>query len=346
MIPHPKSTLAWLTMLALASGASLRAQDNMMPVSRTTGTMTVSLPKGKPTLLAIPFADIVAAGEIDSVNGTVYEVTSSPAAMPNVIATPHALKITTRVDQRGAGTNAPAGTSLNAYGLTARITAQVGQEITAALSTAPNPDDRFVVYKLQTLGSLFGAANTAGLKGSTDAATADIVYLNADGNFTGYFYSTTANGWRLVSAPAGADQAGTVIPPRSALLVVRQADGNDTSVRVAGATMPARETWAISSGYRLINNPFSVATTLEASGLRSHVAGGTSAAAADLLYLEDAGVITAYWYKTGGLGGSGWRELGDNVTNKGGTLLSPGKSILFKEQAGSTAFALPEPFED
>lgn len=346
MILNSKTKLAWLAMLALTAGASLNAQDTMMPVSRTTGTLTVSLPKGQATLMAVPFADIVAAGTIDSVNGSVYEVISSPAAMPNVTTTPHALKIITRVDQRGAGTNAPGGVSANAYGLSARITAQTGQEITAALSTAPNPDDRFVVYKLPTLGSLFGAANTVGLKGSTDAATADVVYLNADGNFTGYFYSTTANGWRLVSAPSGADQANTVVQPRSALLIVRQADGTDTTLRLSGVTMPARETWAISSGFRLINNPFSVATTLEASGLRSHVAGGTSAAAADLLYLEEGGVISAYFYKTGGLGGSGWRMLGDNVTNQGGTLVKPGKAILFKEQAGSTAFALPEPFAE
>lgn len=337
MILKPQYKLAWLAMLALSYGA-LHAQENMLPVSRTTAAMTVSLPKNKPTLLAVPLADIVATGTVASVDGaSLYTLVGT---LPDVTTTPHAVKITSRVDQRGAGASAPAGTSTNAYGLSARITASAGQQVTAALATAPNVGDEFVIYKLRTLGGLFTGVT---LNTNASEANADVVYLSSGGSFTGYF--NTGASWVTVVSP-GADQSGVILDAGSAVLVVRKNLGVDSSIRFTGATLPGTERSVVSAGFKLVNNPFSSSTTLEASGLQGKITTGPGPASADIVYLESNGVITGYYYKNGGLGSNGWRALGDNISNQGAALVRPGKSILFKEQAGVAGVTLPEPFAE
>ena len=338
MTLKPRTTLGCLLSVAF-SVTTLKAQDGQLPVSRTTGALTISLPKNKPTLMALPLADIVAIGTVVTVDGPgLYTLTGT---LPDVTTTAHALKVISRVDQRGAGASAPAGTSTNAYGLSAKITAKTGQQVAAALTTAPNAGDKCVIYKLRTLGQIFAGAS---LNTNAAEASADVVYLSSGGTFSGYF--NTGSAWVSVATPAGADQSATVLDAGAAVLVVRKNLGADTSVRVTGVTLPGRETGAVAAGFKLVNNPFSISTTLEASGLQQYITGGTGPGSADTVYLENNGVITGYYYKTGGLGGSGWRVLGDNVSNQGAALVRPGKSLLFKEQAGLAGVTLPEPFAE
>ena len=338
MIIKPRSTIGCLLFVAL-SATTLKAQEGQLPVSRTTGALAISLPKNKPTLMALPLADIVATGTVVTVDGPgLYTLAGT---LPDVTTTAHALKIISRVDQRGAGASAPAGTSTNAYGLSARITDKTGQQVAAALTTAPNAGDKVVIYKLRTLGQLF-----TGVALNTNAAeaSADVVYLSTGGTFAGYF--NTGAAWVSVATPAGADQSSTVLDAGSAVLIVRKNLGTDTSVRVTGVTLPGREAGAVVAGFKLVNNPFSISTTLEASGLQQYITSGAGPGSADTVYLENNGVITGYYYKSSGLGGRGWRVLGDNISNQGAALIRPGKSLLFKEQAGLAGVTLPEPFAE
>ncbi|HEY1084593.1 MAG TPA: hypothetical protein VGE29_20165 [Prosthecobacter sp.] len=340
-----RSPFGWLALAALSAGP-LCGQENMLPVSRTAGVLTADLPAGKSTLVGAPFASIVASGTVSAVNAGHLILSSSPAALPVLTATPHAIKITSRVDQRGSTANAPAGTSTNAYGYAAKITAQAGQDVTVALAVAPNVGDEFVIYKLSTLASLFGSTNSAGLQGGDTPAAADIVYVASAGELVGYFYNSTANVWRAVASPAAGDAGATEIGPDAAVLVARKAGGNAAKLTLTGESLPGRQVAQVSAGFQVVNNPFSVSTTLAASGLQNSITGGTSAAGADVIYLEQDGVLTGYYYKTGGLGGTGWRSLSDNLTNQGAALVSPGKAILFKEQAGDVKFVLQEPFAE
>jgi hypothetical protein len=347
MILNIKSPLAWLTMLALSSGA-LYSQENLLPVSRTSALLTTSLPKGKTTLLALPTVTVVASGTVSAVSGNDLTLTSSPAVLP-ALAGPHAIKITSRVDQSGSGSNAPAGTSANAYGLSAKITNAAGQVVTAALTAAPNVGDEFVIYPISTLSSIFGATNSAGLTPGANSAEADIVYLGSGGTLVGYFYNSADSHWRLASDPSGANQDTAEIAPGAAVMALRRSTGSGVdpvSLPMSGSVLPGKQITSVSAGFQVVNNPFTVGTTLAASGLHNQINGGTSAAGADLLYLEDAGVLTAYYYKVGGLGGSGWRTPADGVTNQGGVVIAPGKAILFKEQAGAVGFAFQEPFAE
>lgn len=332
MIRSLRSHLGLLALVALTSGAAY----GQLPISRTAGVLDVSLPVNQTTLMAVPLVEIVASGTVSAVAGTTYTLSSTPASLSNVLTTPHAIKITSRANQAGA----------NAYGVAAQITAQSGQNVTAALSTAPNVGDEFVVYQLETIGSIFGATNTAGLLGGGTAGAADIVYLEDGGVLTGYFYKNTTlggMGWRLATNSSSPNQDGVVIKPNRGVLVIRKAGGSPISIRFTGDAMIGNERSTVVTGFNLITNPFGKSTTLGDSFLKDYVTGGGNAGAADLVYLESAGVLTAYFFKNTTLGGTGWRIAGTS-TPADSVVIAADKAILFKEQSGTVSFTLPEPF--
>jgi hypothetical protein len=338
MILNSRDPIAWLAMLAFTSSALL-AQDDMLPISRTTGVLTQKLLRGKSTLLALPNAKILASGTVSSSTGSDVTVTSTPlvASLP---VGPKAIKITSRVNQQAGSTNA--------YGATARITGTAGETVTAALSSAPNVGDEFVIYQLNTIASVFGATNNFGLNAAATPATADVLYLTNEGALVGYFYNSVAAKWRLVSTPDGADQNDTVIEPTAGVMVTRRnAGATEIFVRLSGDALPGRQVAKLGgSGFSIINNPFLIPTTLAESGLAASLNGGTGPGTADVIYIEEDGDLTGYFYKTGGAGGSGWRALGDGSTDQGAVALLPGKAFLLKDQVGSAGFILPEPFAE
>lgn len=335
MIRPPLTLLTLLAMTTLCVG-TVRGQSDMLPMSRTVGSVSLTLPINKTSLVALPNVKVVAAGKISGVSGNNLTLVSGPAVLPALTAVPHAIKITSRNSQK-------AGSS-NAYGVSATISAQNSQVVTAALSTAPNVGDEFVIIQLSTLGSLFGATNTAGLLGGATSAAADIVNLTHNGEIISYFYSTAANGWRLVSAPTGADQANAAIDASSGIMVTRRAAGTPVTLRLGGELVGGRHSVTTGAGFTIVNNPFMLPTTLAASGFEKLISGGTGPGAADIIYLENEGVLTGYYYKTGGVGGTGWRSLGDSVTDSSTAVIAPGKALLLKDQTGTEGLVLSEPF--
>jgi hypothetical protein len=94
-------------------------------------------------------------------------------------------------------------------------------------------------------------------------------------------------------------------------------------------------------GVNMIGNVYPVTDiTLANSGLYSATAnsltGGTSSAAADLVYILSGGTFTTYYYKTGGIGGTGWRSLSSPSTDTGSTSIAIGTGAVIQRR-GSTA---------
>lgn len=329
------STITAMVAVAVPCVQSAFGQANMLPVSRTAGVVTVDLSRGKATLLSLSNQKIIANGRVTATGVGSLTLTSNPSALPDLVSTPHAVKVVSRTKQLGA----------NAYGLSARITSQNGQELTASLPTNPEVGDECIVYTLSTIASLFGDTNSIGLNAASTPATADIVYISNAGALTAIFYHSGVGKWRLVGDVNGSDQNNTVIPPDSGVLVARKNSGPQSIfLPLRGDALPGRHAIQVSPGLTIANYPFALPTTLGSSGIRNHVNGGTGAGAADVVYLENNGVLTGYFYKTGGVGGIGWRALGDSVTDRSSVAINPGKAILFKEQSGAAGFAIPEPF--
>lgn len=331
------------TPLILATSAmfssSLLAQSDMLPVSRTTGVQTQKMLSGKSTLIALTNVRILTAGTITAVSGNELTLNGSPA-LSTLAAGPKAIKITSRVNHKAGSTNA--------YGYSAKITATAGEVATAALPVAPNVGDEFVVYQLNTLASVFGANNSYGLNAGTTSANADIVYLTNEGSLVGYFYRSDVSNWRLVNDPDGANQGDTIIEPSAGLMVTRRSAGTpEIFIRLAGEALPGKQVAKIGgSGYSIVNNPFLTPTTLAESGLSTSLNGGTGPGTADVLYIEEEGVLTGYYYKTAGVGGTGWRALGDASTDRSDLIVKPGKALLLKDQVGTAGFVLAEPFAE
>jgi hypothetical protein len=317
----------------------LSSQEDMLPVSRTSGVVTQKVASGKTTLLGLPNVKVLASGTVAGVSGNNLTL-SSAVSIASLGSAPKAIKITSRVNQQAGSTNA--------YGISARITASSGETVTAALSTPPNVGDEFIIYQLNTIASLFGATNTAGLTAAAAPGTADILYLTNEGALVGYFYNSSASKWRLLNDPSGADQNNTIIEPTAGAMIVRRSAGlPEIFIRLSGEMLPGRQVARLGgSGFSIINNPFFISTTLGESGLASSLNGGSGPGTADILYLEEAGELVGYYYKNSGLGGTGWRTLGDGSTDQGDVILSTGKAFLLKDQVGTAGFILPEPFAE
>lgn len=343
MKPPPINLLTVLALAAFSASAAF-GQADQLPVSRTAGIIPVSLPNNVTTLMALPLTEVIASGTIVSGGGTT--TLTLAAAVGNVTTNPHAIKITSRYDQRGTGANAPAGASTNAYGTMARITAGgSGTTVTTDVALSPNAGDEFIIVRLETLASVFGGTGSstaivAGWKSGLTAGAADLVYVdNGAGVLTPYFHrSGGSGGWRLTTDTA-TNQNNVAILPGRGLLVQRQS-GTDVTVNVTGDETIGLEKPTVAVGFNVINNPFTIDTTLKASGIQNHITGALSVGSADVVYLENAGVLTGYYWRN-----TSWRTAAGNVDSDA-VVVRAGKSILFQEANGTAGFALPQPFNE
>lgn len=303
------------------------------PVSPTSGVIQVSLPPSVTSALAVPFAKSVPiGGKITSVSGTTLGVdqTLTPGALTN-----HSIYIATQVDPAAAG----------AYGRMVRITGNTATEITTETAITPVVGDGFDIIENHTLESLFGAApSTVALTTGSSLALSDVVYIENGGVFTGYWHRS-GQGWRLQSDSTGTGpgQNAVSIPYGKGVLVARK--GGARTVTIAGESLTGRfrPVTAGSGATNLLNNVFSVDTTLGASGIDPFITKGSSATLSDVLYIESGGVFTGYWRKNTG----NW-YLESDTTGTGATQnsvpIQPGKALLFKDR-GAAGFAFPQPFK-
>ena len=349
------SSLLYFATLAFASLSSVASAQNL-PVSRTAGVIDFTIPNNQTSLVSIPLVKIVASGTITSISGTTLGISDTLTGSISTAAQPHGIKITSRDDQRGTGANAPAGSSTSAYGQTAQITANATGAGTSTVTTStaltPNIGDEFVIFEMETLATLFGAPPppASGWNSASSAGTADLVYLDNAGVLTAYFYRSSGAGtlgWKLATAASGAAVNNTVIPPNRGVYVQRRAGGTPFLLRSTGVALPGREQASVVAGFSIMNNPFTVSTTLAASGIQDSLSKGSGAGSSDIIYLENAGVLTGYFFKGTGAGGTGWRlTTAASGADQGGVVLTPGKAILYQERQGTAGFTLPEPFAE
>jgi hypothetical protein len=328
-----KSILLLGAVLAIPAAAMAQA-GSKLPVSRTAGIQRLALPPGQLSLVSLPMVErVVDSGTVTAGPTTTIGVTT--ATLPNLTSLPHSIQILS-----GA-----------AHGTRVRITGSTGSSVTVGATIAGlAAGDQYMIVPDDTLASVFGATNAVGLLGGSGAATADEVYIQVNGTLTGYFYKSSGlggTGWRRTSAPTGASEPNAPIDPLTGVYVIRKAGGSSVNLDLTGYTVNGRQKPKVVAGFNILSNPFTLPTTLGKSSLKDFITGGTGSATADVVYLEEGGVLTGYFYKNGGLGGTGWRRT-DQPTgaNQDSVVLAPGKAILFREQAGTASFTLQEPFTD
>jgi hypothetical protein len=320
---------------ALLGSGIVMAADNR-PISRTHGTIGVSLTTNKTFVLSIPFVNVVAEGVISSVAGATLGVntTLTPSALTN-----HSIRILSKVNP----------TSTGAYGKTVRITANTASEVTTATAITPEVGDYFVIVANHTLSSLLGSGGSVQIQSGSTPSLSDAVYVESGGTFVGYWHSSTAGGWRLLTdtTGAGADQGGVAVDYNKGVVITRKAFGGTKTVTISGEAIDGRFSPATTTNQiSLANNVFPLATTLGESGIHKFVSQGSTVSLADNIYVSTASGLVGCWYKTG----TGWRLLTDTSgtgADQGSLAITPGLGFMVRDRSiGGTGFSVEQPFTE
>jgi hypothetical protein len=290
-----------------------------LPVSRPAAVLPIAVAGAATTAIGVPFLRESALRDV--VSGVAgQDITGSTTYTAGAFANTHMVLVMTGT---GRGTGLPI-TANNATTLT----------VTGTIPALVSNSDEFEIVPLNTLSTLFGAP-PINLAGGANAAAADKVIVNG----IRYFYKSSApSGWRLETAPFGADQGNVTIGNLSGVNVVRI--GGATNVNVRGVNRSTRAVIPIANGTTLVSWPYPGVVTLAGSGLSSTLTGGANAAAADKVII--GGI--RYFFKTSAP--SGWRlETAPFGADQGGVALNPGdKAFNIIRLGGATGHPVRESF--
>ena len=240
-------------------------------------------------------------------------------------------------------------------------TSQITGTPTATTITTATDLSSFVTsgttYKIRknwTLASVFGADPTAagasGLAGGSNTTADQVLVFSASGQgYTQYYYKTSGlggTGWRS-TASTSIDASSTPFLSTDGVLVARQASGNLTFA-LAGAVKLGPTALPVGPGFNLLSNVYPAGTfTLATSGLQgSGLTGGTNITADQVLIFNNTtNGYDQYYFKTSGLGGTGWRSTASTSTDASNTAIPFGASVFInRTNPGSFTWVAPQPF--
>lgn len=214
-------------------------------------------------------------------------------------------------------------------------TIATGAELVLAQAVPAGVSDgaKVRIWKLWTLGEVFGATNTAGLTGGATPETADAILYPSGTDFDRYFYSTGGTqgvGWRKVGGGT-TNHAGLSIPFAGGLVIHAL---SAKPILLVGQVKPGKTRVELQSGRNILANlcpvnaggttPSPQGRTLANSGLSDYLTGGRVSGLADLVLFWNGLGYTQYYFSTGGLGGVGWRRVGGGTVDQGGVALPDG----------------------
>lgn len=239
-------------------------------------------------------------------------------------------------------------------GRMSQITATSGpsKSITTAdnLSSFVATGTGYKIRKNWTLATVFGPNDESGLAGGT-LVTADqiLVYSTSASQYLTYYYKTSGiggTGWRS-SASTSIDASNSPFLPTDGLTVIRHATGN-VSFALAGAVKLGQTALPVVPGTNLLSNVYPSGTfTLGSSNLvASGLTGGTLVTADQvLIYNNSTNQYDTYYYKTSGIGGTGWRSSASTSIDASNTAIPFGASIIIqRNNPGSFTWVAPQPF--
>ncbi len=339
-----KKTLFLLMASLAVLGATSRTALAQFQQTRTApaGYLTTSLapsPDGVArayTPLSCPLhAAAIYSGAVSAVSGNT--LTLSNASLPDLSTAPYLIHITSAANTA-------------AVGMSFLVTASTGTTVTASPSGLPlasylAANDQVLVYPANTLGSLFGATDSAvKLQGSSSAAGSDLVYLFDGTAWDGYFYKP-GTGWLLSGDATQTVQNNAVLLPDRAMLVGRiSTTALDATANLLSGNAPqnAQIVTLAAPGTTYAANPLPTPVTLAQLGLSGN--GGWKDAAtagdADTAYLFAAANWQTFFHITG----YGWVLDSDpNYATQDTTPVPALGAVLISRQSASAHPAIQVP---
>jgi uncharacterized protein (TIGR02597 family) len=219
------------------------------------------------------------------------------------------------------------------------------------LSGLINQGDKYKIYPHWTIAKLFGSSNEAGLLGGSTVDSADNIIIPNPNTQTSsrYFWFTGKGGpaWRMVGGGT-TDQSLRPINLDQGFIVQKET-GTNINLKLVGAVKLGTTIVPLGGTNNFVGNVYATSTiVLSNSGLvSSGLQGGTTVDIADnvLIHNDNDGSYARYFYFTG-KGGPAWRLVGGGATDRGGTQLPLGGSILIQMAPGHNGFnwTIPAPY--
>lgn len=198
----------------------------------------------------------------------------------------------------------------------------------------------FKIRKYWTIGDVFGPANQAGLGAGAVGQADEILIHNPQlGQFSAFYYRIdgTTGSWRNLATSS--ESSGQKIYPEDGI-VIRRRQPNDLNVTLLGAVKIGTTSSPVVPGLNYLGNVYAADMTLASSGLwtgdsATGVQAGAQGEADEILIYNPAtrGYRT-YYYRLGGIGGSGWRSANDG-TASADVRIPAGSSVVVRRRSGA-----------
>ena len=217
----------------------------------------------------------------------------------------------------------------------------LGSDIAAGVITTSNNlvavgaavGDTYIVRESDTLSSVFGATNSAGLApGYVSTAGADLVYVpDGLGGLTAYYYDADQESWALASDSSTVVGANIPLVYLDGLVVFANAP---LDLVVDGEVKKSNVIQVAKPDFNYLSTIFPAGATLSSSfdgALSTIHPGYVSTAGADLIYVpQTGGALIAYYYDADQ---ESWALASDSSTVVGSSINLPSGIIYFNAAA-------------
>ena len=327
--------LAFAILVSAVMAGNALANDPVY--SETVGYNTSTVPAGKMTMVSFPLLkQEVYSGTFTSKNGGVLTSSTSSFDASLISAKNYAgeplyfIEIT-------SDSNATSGLIIDILSATS-TTVTVSTGDAASLSGT----DSFKIRKYLTLGDVFGASNSAGLKQGPTIGEADIVYALVNGNWKQYFYFDDVVGfdptkWADLSQVGDAKDAR--IDPDQGVLIARKTGSGSVSLVVTGTVKSTQAKIPVATGMQIVTNPWPTPMTFTQLGIQTGSVAtglkqGPSVGEADVIYRLENGEWKQYFIYDDQIGFDPvkWKKLGDTA-DPSNIQIGVGEAILIKRVA-------------
>jgi len=215
----------------------------------------------------------------------------------------------------------------------------------------------YKIYPHWTVGTVFGPQNQAGFLGGSGSGSADNINVwnpNSQAYAT-YFFKTSGlggTGWRSTTS-ASVNASNIVLYIDQGLLIARRTTGQVDVKLVGGVKIGTTISPVVSNGVTFAGNVFPAGQPLGSSTLytgspSTGLLGGSGSGSADnvILWNPATQAYITYFFKTSGLGGTGWRSTTSASVDASTNTIPLGASGGIVRRAGNGPFNwfAPQPF--
>jgi len=209
-------------------------------------------------------------------------------------------------------------------------------EITRTLTVdQPWPSINAGIVTYRIVRHMAVRSKTSGNLRTGSPVSADSFQLWDGEKYETYYYQTEGIGgigWR--KAGDQFKDAGDTVIQMGQGIIFRRGETVPLNLVVRGVVKDAVTPLKVEPGFNFLANPYAYPMTLASSALHTGnsstgIAPG-SLVTADQVLLWNGVFYDTYYYQGSGLGGVGWRKVGDLATNAGSAVIPSGSSIIIR----------------